>query len=208
MTRRGMTLAEAVIAFGIAVLIAGIVSAALTLSRRGERVAERDAALEALVLAQEQLSADLRCLAVAPGASPLGFDAEARAAGFWTWAADGALAPVIYRVDGAGRDRRLVRAGAGRASPVGMGLVRAVRFALFDTPVGKMVRVTLEAEAAGTLRTATFAHRLRAPMGREAQGIVFRPSSPFPDKDLDPAAARPRFRIPSAGLPRPLERGP
>lgn len=55
-------------------------------------------------------------------------------------------------------------------------------------------------------RSATFAQRIRAPMGREAQGQSFRPAAPFPDKELDPARARPKFRVPAAGLPRAVGR--
>lgn len=38
-----------------------------------------------------------------------------------------------------------MRTGAGRRGVVGMGLIRSVRCALHDTPVGKLVRITLEA---------------------------------------------------------------
>lgn len=202
--RRAITVAELTVAMGIAILITGVLVAALLLSRRGEKTAERDAALEALVLAQERLASDLRCLAVEPGAAALGLDAGAKALGIWTWSEAGEPVPVTYRIEASGKTRTLVRTEDGRRSVVGMGAIRAVRCALHDTPVGKMVRITLEAEAAGVQRSATFAQRIRAPMGREAQGLVFKPAAPFPDKELDPARARPKFRVPAAGMPRPV----
>ena len=84
--RRASTLVELLIGGALLVGLIGILVSALVLSRRGEKRAERQACLEAAVLAQELVESDLRRLVVKPGAEPIHVDASGRAIGLWAFA--------------------------------------------------------------------------------------------------------------------------
>lgn len=182
---RGIAVAEMLIGAGICVVILGLLVAFMLMGRRGERVAERDAALESALVAQERLTGDLRRLVIEPGAGALGEAPDGTGVGFWSFEAGSAsgtdltVRPIAYRV-GVHRGRpALLRSDGRREETVGFPHVTGARFVSVWSPAGPMLRITLTTKATGYSGHTSFAIRLALRRPPLARGLGFRPVASF-----------------------------
>jgi len=164
----------------------------LGLTRRGERVSERDACLSAALTAQERIESDLRQLLIEPGAEPVAVAAAGDGLAFWIFdaahagAVDFPACALAYRVNG----EALERVESGRIDRVCAPIVRGARFAAVRTPTGVQVGVELRLSAEGRSSTTHFSIRLpvSADLCDPALQPTYRfhPMSEFPAGSLRP----------------------
>jgi type II secretory pathway pseudopilin PulG len=139
-SRHAFTIIEVCVAAAVFSAVLGLLWSLTLLGRRGERAGDRDAAIEALLLAQERIESDLARIAadftVAPAGDSITFACRPRPGS--------APAMVTYRFDTVDGKTTFARFEDGKRSAVGGGLIGAVRFQLTWTPVGWMLRTALD----------------------------------------------------------------
>lgn len=148
--RNAFTLLEACVAAAVFAGVLGLVWSLTLLGRRGDRASDRDAGVEAMLLAQERLEADLALLA-STGTRPDLDVLPTRDGITFAYRAPGASTPatVAYGFETIDGRPTFVRVENGKRAPVGGGHIGAARFELKWTPVGWMLRTALDYTAEG-----------------------------------------------------------
>lgn len=183
MSRRGTSVAEALIAGFVAILILGALIVATYGAQRGEVAQDHDARFASELLVQELLESDLRRLLVEPGTVPVRVAEDGSELSFWVYepgrGSKTALfaRPVTYRMNRKKKCVERVEHGIDRITRPGAPYIQQVQFAVAEVATGPIVRVQL-----GDHR---FAVRISVPRGltdeRLASSYDFRPLASFPD---------------------------
>lgn len=173
--RGALTLVEVAVALGLALLLAGVLAAALSLGRRGEVKSDEDHLLAAALLARDRIEGDLLRVVVRAHHRPVHVSQGNDAIGAWVSSASGgdatglAVLPVSYSCDGRGVLRRELRRVERVASPY----LKRVHFTSSDDRcAGAAVRVRLVLAAARPTREYAFSVRLRVPRVLDVEGLA------------------------------------
>lgn len=195
--REAFSLVEVAVASGLALLLVGVLAAALGLGRRGEVRSDEDQLLSAALLARDRIEYDLLRVVVRAHHRSIHVSEENDAIGLWVSNVAGGEAtglsvlPVSYSCDRRGVARREARREERVASPY---LKRVHITSCDDRSAGAAVRLRLSLATARSTREYAFSVRLRVPRVLDVEGLAeaypFRMLADFSDG----LAPRPRTR--------------
>lgn len=166
--RDGVTIVEVAVGAALFVAVLGLIWGLPLLGRRAEKAGERDAALEASLLAQERVETDLvRVVAGSSGHPAIELGPDGRSMRFLMVEAPPAAAAaapltseVAYVVEQRDGVTRLVRTQGTRREVLAGAHLRDARFELAWTCVGWMLRARFRLEVEKRVQHTVFALRL------------------------------------------------